>query len=284
MIYVGTCGFSYKDWVGPWYPGTIRKEEMLPYYARCFRAVEIDASFYGTLRPAAIAPMNRETPAEFRFCFKAPQSVTHAAERPDSFVHPDAGEFLRSVTPLLESGKFGVALLQFPTSFKPAQNTRTYLRRVCEVLDPLPLVAEFRSREWQTPQTLELLGDLGVGWCNVDMPHYDALMLPSSDVTSARGYVRFHGRNAGTWWTGDNTTRYDYLYSEQELVPWADRVAEIDEQASVTYAFFNNHARGNATRNAEMFIDLLRERYGEAADAFIAARSRQPSQGNLFDS
>jgi uncharacterized protein YecE (DUF72 family) len=128
-----------------------------------------------------------------------------------------------------------------------------------------------------------MLCDLDVGWCNVDMPRYDSLLLPSADVTCSAGYVRFHGRNAAQWWTGDNTTRYDYDYSADELVAWADRVAEIDDRVEATYAFFNNHARGNAARNAEAFIDLLRERYGAAADDFVAKRTPPPSQRSLFE-
>jgi uncharacterized protein YecE (DUF72 family) len=95
--------------------------------------------------------------------------------------------------------------------------------------------------------------------------------------------VRFHGRNAAKWWTGDNTTRYDYDYKPGELEPWMDRIAEIDDQVEATYAFFNNHARGNAARNAEMFIDMLRERYGNVADTVIPKRAPRPAQGSLFE-
>ncbi len=283
MIYVGTCGYAYKDWLGSFYPATARQGEMLPYYAGCFRAVEIDASAYGVLKPATIAGMQARTPPEFRFCFKAPQTVTHPPDLTVSRIHDDAPEFVESVMPLVESKKFGSALIQFPNSFKPSDSALTYLRRLVEALRPLPLVAEFRNREWQVPATHELLRELDVGWCNVDMPGYKTLMHASSDVTSSVGYVRFHGRNAEQWWKGDNTTRYQYDYEMRELEPWADRVAEIDERVEQTYAFFNNHARGNAARNAEMFIDLLRERYGDAADSVIPRRASRPAQGSLFD-
>lgn len=282
MIYVGTCGYAYKDWLGPFYPGTTRQGEMLPFYANCFRAVEIDASYYGVPAPATIARMNANTPPEFRFCFKAPQTVTHPPDITVKRVHDDAAAFVESVVPIVEAGKFGTALIQFPNSFKPTESGEAYLRRVVEALRPLRLVAEFRNREWQAPRTHEMLCELDVGWCNVDMPSYETLMTAGSDVTAAVGYVRFHGRNAAQWWTGDNTTRYDYDYKPEELVPWTDRIAEIGERVEATYAFFNNHARGNAARNAEMFIDLLRERYGSAADGIVPRRRQRPSQGSLF--
>lgn len=285
MIYVGTCGYAYKDWIGPFYPGTVRGDEMLPYYAHCFAAVEIDASYYGVLRPSTIARMNAATPANFRFCFKAPQSVTHPPDVSISRIHDDASAFAESVAPIVEAGKFGCALLQFPNSFKPTETAQTYFLRVIEALRPLPLVAEFRNHEWQTPQTHRMLLELGVGWCNVDMPQYESLLRPGSDATSNVGYVRFHGRNAAQWWTGDNTTRYQYDYTPEELVPWTDRVAEIDERVEATYAFFNNHARGNAARNAETFADLLRDRYGEAAAGILAQTRGEhpPEQPPLFD-
>lgn len=281
MIYVGTCGFSYKDWLGAFYPATARQSEMLAYYARCFPAVEIDSSFYGVPARATIARMNANTPPAFRFCFKVPQTVSHAPDKP-ARIHPDAAAFVERVMPIVEAGKFGAALLQFPNSFKPADGGEAYLERVAGALRPLRLVAEFRHRDWQNGRTQALLCDLGVGWCNVDMPQHESLLTPSADVTCATGYVRFHGRNAAQWWNGTNVTRYDYDYTAGELEPWANRVAEIDERVEATYAFFNNHARGNAARNAEAFADLLRDRYGDDAGAIVPRLRKPPSQDSLF--
>jgi uncharacterized protein YecE (DUF72 family) len=84
--------------------------------------------------------------------------------------------------------------------------------------------------------------------------------------------MRFHGRNYQEWWKGDNVTRYDYLYSAEELEPWADRLVDLAAQPEVkeVFAFFNNHARGQAVRNAEMFEAMLANRF--AADAVRNAR------------
>ncbi len=281
MIYVGTCGYAYKDWIGPFYPGKVRSNEMLPYYARCFPAVEIDSSYYGVPEPKTIARMDKCTPSEFRFCFKAPSTVTHSPDITVTRVHPDARFFVESIVSLKEAGKLGCALLQFPNGFRKTPTAEAYLQRVVEALAPLPLVAEFRNREWQNAATQHLLAAMGVGWCNVDMPSYETLLQPSSDVTSSIGYLRFHGRNAEQWWTGDNVTRYDYEYSPEELEPWAARAGEIEEAAGTTFAFFNNHARGSAARNAELFIELLRNRYGDVVD-IVARREGVPAQGTLF--
>jgi uncharacterized protein YecE (DUF72 family) len=269
VIYVGTCGYGYKDWVGPFYPPKTRSREMLPYYASRFGAVEIDSSYYGVPAEGTIAAMLARSPQGFRFSFKAPQAVTHPGDY-GTRVHDDGASLRDRLLPVRDAGKFGAVLLQFPNGFKPEAQTKRYLEAVVATFDGLPLVAEFRNRAWQSPETVAMLEDLGVGWCNVDMPAFETLMHPSSDATSKIGYVRFHGRNAAMWWTGDNITRYEYDYAPEELLPWADRIAEIEAQAEQTYVFFNNHAVGNATGNAEMLEEMLVARYGDAADEHVA--------------
>lgn len=285
MIYVGTCGFAYRDWVGPFYPARIRQPEMLPYYARHFAAVEIDSSYYAVPDARTFASMNARTPPNFRFSVKAPQSVTHPPD-PAARVHDDARALVEATAPLIEAGKLACVLAQFPNGFGPGERNESYVRAVVEAFDGVPVVVEFRRRDWQRPQTLDLLREIGAGYCNVDMPAFSTLLHPSSDATSAVGYVRFHGRNAKTWWKGTNVTRYDYEYREDELEPWAPRIAEIDEQTSQTLVFFNNHARGQAARNARTLSTILERQYGDAASRVLAAPAAEPEtprQARLFE-
>jgi uncharacterized protein YecE (DUF72 family) len=72
--------------------------------------------------------------------------------------------------------------------------------------------------------------------------------------------VRFHGRNKANWWTGDNASRYDYLYSPGELSEWVDRIRSIIERVPVLLLFFNNHWRGNAAHDAREMRRILEER------------------------
>ncbi len=78
---------------------------------------------------------------------------------------------------------------------------------------------------------------------------------------------RFHGRNYGQWWVGDNATRHDYLYAREELEPWSDRLVDLaaTPHEREVFAFFNNHRRGQAPRNAELFESMLREKLPAAA-------------------
>jgi uncharacterized protein YecE (DUF72 family) len=275
MIYVGTCGFSYKDWLGRFYPAGMKAAEMLPYYARHFSAVEIDSSAYGVPQSRTVESMVRRTPDRFRFTFKAPQTITHPPDPRALAVHGDAKLLAEALAPAAEAKKLGCVLLQFPNGFKPEGNRREYLARVVDAFGELAVVVEFRNVRWQSPQTMELLRELGAGYCNVDMPALEGLLHPSSEATAAVGYVRFHGRSGKTWWHGTNVTRYDYLYTEEELAPWADRIAEVEAQTRETYVYFNNHANGKAAKNAQMMEQLLRERYGDEAPAILA----QPEGG-----
>lgn len=260
--YVGTCGYSYTDWKGPFYPEKIKPAEMLPYYARHFGSVEIDATYYRVLSAKTFASMANRTPEAFRFSVKLPGSVTHVPQNED--VHSDAAAWREGVEPLIAAGKFACGLAQFPYGFKPEPRNREYLRALRDAMHDVPLVMEFRNREWQTDETLQLLRDLGVGWTNVDEPQFKGLLRPGADVTSRIAYVRLHGRNYERWWSGDNATRYEYLYSAEELVPWTDRVVDLAAHPEVreVYVYFNNHRRGNAARNAEMLEEMLSEKLG----------------------
>lgn len=286
MIYVGTCGFAYRDWLGSFYPAGIASAEMLPFYARRFSAVEIDTSYYAVPPARTFASMAARTPRDFRFSVKAPASVTHpqsAALRVDD----DARRLVAALAPLRECGKLVCVLAQFPNAFALSPSNETYLLRVVDAFDGVPVVVEFRRREWQRPQTFSLLRDAGAGYCNVDLPAHEHLLGPSSDATGPIGYVRFHGRNVRTWWKGTNVTRYDYEYTQAELTQWSDRIAEVEQQAATTLVFFNNHARGQAARNAEALSGILQRRYGDTAPRLVAqppAHAGVPQQGSLFGS
>lgn len=266
MIHVGTCGYSYADWKGPFYPPDIRPAAMLEFYARTFTAVEIDSTYYRVPGQATFASMAARAPQGFRFCVKLPGSATHVPDAQTRAVHPDVALLRRNIEPLVGAGRFAAALMQFPNGFHPTAAAREHIAALRDALPDLALAAEFRNREWQTNETLTLLRELGIGWVNVDMPQYDSLMRPSADVTAPIAYVRFHGRNYRTWWKGSNVTRYDYEYTADELGPWADRLIEISTNPDVreVLGFFNNHARGQAAHNARLFEDMLRERFPQA--------------------
>jgi uncharacterized protein YecE (DUF72 family) len=258
-VAIGTCGFSYRGWIGPVYPKGTKSAAMLGLYAARFPVVELDVTYYRIPPAATFAAMAARTPATFRFCAKLPGAATHLPAEARGSIHLDVEAFRRALDPLLEAGRFAVALAQFPTSFRANEAARDHLAALRRALPDLRLAAEFRHREWQSNETLTLLRELQIAIVNVDEPQFKDLPRPSSDVTADFSYVRFHGRNYATWWRGTNETRYDYEYPPAELKPWAQRIVDISANPDVreVLAFFNNHARGQAVRNAELFEGML---------------------------
>jgi uncharacterized protein YecE (DUF72 family) len=174
--------------------------------------------------------------------------------------------FQEALGPLIDEGKLGCLLAQFPNAFKPDEEAVQYLHFLREHLPDVQVVVEFRNRQWLTADTFDRLESLDLGFCCVDEPALKGLLPPVALRTSEVGYVRFHGRNAREWYQHDEAwQRYNYLYSEEELREWVDKVQAVAEGSEETYVFFNNHYGGQAAVNAEMFAELLNLPLGEAA-------------------
>jgi uncharacterized protein YecE (DUF72 family) len=275
-IFTGTAGFSYQDWKGTFYPPGTRDHEMLEEYARNFPVVEINSTYYAVPKPEMFLSMARRTPPEFVFNVKAYREMTHERGRVEAF-----DEFRKAVRPLVDHGKLGCVLLQFPWAFKNSGESTRYLKQSAARMEGLDTVVEFRHASWQTEGTFEHLRSLGLGYCCVDEPRLEGLMSPLAVVTSPTGYVRFHGRNAENWWGDDRPAwqRYDYLYDEKELSEWLPGIEEMSDKADRVYVIFNNHYKGQAPANARQFERMLRAELGEAA----VREGYDPGGGSLFE-
>lgn len=253
MIHLGTSGYSFRDWIGPFYPPGIRPAEMLSHYARFFSAVEINSTYYRVPPPRTFARMADRTPPGFRFTVKLPGGATHERSRDPAVI--DA--LLAAVAPLEGAGKLHGFLAQFPFSFRPGEESHAHLRFLRDALGERPFFAEFRHASWAVPETFALLDALGAGFCAVDEPRLPGLFPPVVRPTGPVGYVRFHGRNADTWWSGDGAARYDYLYSDRELAEWADAIRRLEAHSRDTFVFFNNCHAGQAAENAQRMAEVL---------------------------
>jgi uncharacterized protein YecE (DUF72 family) len=283
-VLVGTCGFSYRDWVGPFYPPGLKSTAMLEYYARRFPAVEIDSTYYAVPKPQFFERMAARTPAAFTFTVKAPGSVTHVPADAEP-VAAQVAAFLECVQPLIAQGKLGAVLAQFPHSFRPDADGHRRLAALRAWWPSLPIVCEFRHRDWQRDDVLVRLRELGFGWCNVDEPQFSSLLRPGAEVTSSIGYVRFHGRNYEQWWRQERASheRYSYQYGEQELEAWIPRIADVAEQTQRTFVFFNNHHLGRAADNALQMRRMLTPLTGEIAEPIEeTSKEEPPAQPRLF--
>lgn len=258
MIYVGTSGFKFDDWKGAFYPEDLEERQWLDFYGERFSCLEVNATFYRLLHPATFVNMAKKVPAGFHFTIKAYRSLTH---EPGSDNENDFQAFQGSLEPLVDAGKFGCVLAQFPASFHNTPGNRQYLARFCDQFAEYPLTVEFRNREWVKDEVFDFLREHRVGWCAVDEPQFRTLMPPIAAATSPIGYVRFHGRNYKTWWSGDSKKRYDYLYSREEMEEWVPKIRQIEGETERVYVFMNNCFGGQAATNALQMRELL----GEAA-------------------
>ncbi len=253
-IFVGTSGYSYADWVGPFYPSGTAERDYLGFYASHFSFVELNFSYYAMPSAPLIERLADKTGSDFVFAVKAHRSLTH--EITDRF-DQDLDAFRGGVAPLAERGKLAAVLVQFPYSFHYNDRNRRHLDRLTRGLEGLPAAVEFRNAEWARERVTGGLKERGAAYVNVDQPALPKLLKPSGLVTADLGYIRFHGRNEKNWWTGDNVSRYDYLYGEEELAGWIDRLRAMLSLVRVLLVTFNNHARGQAVQNARRFKELL---------------------------
>lgn len=252
MIRIGTSGFSYDDWVGPVYPEGLPQREQLPFYAREFSSVEINVTYYRIPEARIVTGWVKKTPEDFLFAVKAFQGLTHVRDE------PEFAPFVNGIQPLVEAGKLGCVLAQFPYSFHPSADNRDYLRRLRHGMADLPVIIEFRNSGWATDEVFDFLRTERLGYCCVDEPRFKGLMPPIAIATGPVAYVRFHGRNYAKWYQHDEAwQRYDYTYSLEELREWAPRLRELEKESELLLVYFNNHYRGQSVKGARDLGQLL---------------------------
>lgn len=255
-VLIGTSGFSYDDWVGPVYAPDLPKEQWLAFYAQEFPTCELNFSYYRIPHPRTLARMADKVPQGFLFSVKAFQGITHERQDPEPLIR----EFAAALAPLQEAEKFACTLVQFPHSFHASDENRDYLKRLRQGFGDLPVVVEFRSRDWITQRTFDELRALDLGFCCVDQPRLKGLVPPVAVSTGPVAYVRFHGRNAAKWWQQEEAwERYDYTYSDEELREWVPKIRQLDAAAPLTLVYMNNHWRGQAVGTARQLRMLLAE-------------------------
>ena len=255
MMYFGTSGFSYDDWVGNFYPLGMPKREWLTYYAHEFDTCEVNSTFYAVPKTSSLEAMIEKTGEGFLFSIKANQGMTHQQE--DNAAVFKA--FCQMLEPIITAGKLGCILAQFPYSFKFNRRNWDYLRLFRERLGELPLVIEFRNAQWLRGEMFDWLRHLDLGFCCVDEPQLPNLLPPLAEATSRVSYLRLHGRNSAKWWQHEQAyERYDYSYTPQELSEWLPKIRKLDNITEKTFIFANNHWRGQSVstiRQLRLMVD-----------------------------
>lgn len=281
-IYVGTAGWSYKDWEGIVYPAQIKKSQHpVEYLARYIDVLEINTSFYGHIKPEwgkLWSRMARAVNPQFMFTAKLNRAFTHSPIAVNESTSADtirateederlAREGLESVA---AEGTLGAVLAQFPISFKNTNANRDYLESVIEKFKQFPLVIEVRHNSWTNEGTLRYFTEKGVAFCNIDQPKLGKAITPTEHVTAPLAYVRLHGRNYDRWFDSDSRNdRYNYLYTDPELRSWKTRIDNIAEKAQKTFVIANNHFEGKAAVNALQLKSMITDKPVRVPDTLL---------------
>ncbi len=284
QLLVGTSGYSYTEWVeAGFYPPGTKSGNMLPLYAQHFPITELNYTWYQMPRAEAVERQRRLAPPGFRFAAKLTRTLTHEVD-PAQWTD-QANRYRDGVAPLTQAGQLLVVLIQLPPSFNRSPSNRSHLGALLDTLQDLPLAVEFRHRSWVHDRVFAELERRRVTLANVDVPNLPHLFPPLDIVTNPDlFYVRFHGRNAKGWRSGNMEQQFDYDYSDDELQEWMEtNIEPLTNRSSNGVFFFNNHFRGQAPKNAARMVDLLLERGIVANDTPPDPKKRREKQRQITD-
>lgn len=288
IIRIGNSGWSYKDWVGSFYPKGTVSGKMLNIYFQHFDTVEINSTFYrqpsrDTVKGWAETASKREG---CEFCVKVPRSISHvsAMEEDGERMAEEYRSFSENVlVPLDEMGVLGAVLFQASPYFtvrgdikykmksEPKVPLPDYslgldrLKEICLMManHPGDRAFEFRNSSWLDEKSgfikdaREVLRNTAMALVTVDGPSFPWIQAD----TSRHNYIRFHGRNREGWYKdieNDPSARYRYHYTEDELGEKVDPIkvmaSKVDRETRI---FFNNHPQGFAPQNAGVLMEML---------------------------
>ncbi len=278
QFYIGTCGYAYpgeppNGWNGVFYPKSgKRRADPLEYYANYFNAVEINSTFYRPTSATMARGWLNRTPAGFVFTVKAWQKFTHSSKLGDDtsgtaepwapFDRGDIEYFSAGIAPLVEAGRLGSLLFQYPAGFVRNPENAERLEAALAAFDFCPKVVELRHRSWsdRSAETDALLARLGATWAFIDEPKFATSVRQDLTADGDISYLRLHGRNATKWWKHQEAwERYDYFYPAENIHRLAERLRQLAGKSprSKFYVFFNNHARAQAVANGLMLQAAL---------------------------
>ena len=228
QLLVGTSGFSYKEWLGRFYPEKLPASDMLRYYAQHFGTVEINNTFYRMPAESMLESWSQQVPETFMFTLKAPRRITHDKRLRE--IESDVAEFARRAGVL--GNRLGVLLFQLPPNLKKD------LARLQNLLSLVPkdrrAALEFRNDSWQDQEVYDVLRANGAMLCVTDTDEGDTPFVSTSD----RGYVRLR------------RTHYD----DAELGAWAERIAA--QPLTRTYVYFMHEDEALGTQFGRRLLEL----------------------------
>ncbi len=254
-IHIGTSGWHYQHWVGPFYPPGTRPEAFLAQYAQGFQTTEINSTFYRLPALETLAAWRDRTPRNFTFACKASRYITHMKKLRDPEV--SSLRFFRAVEAL--GAKLGPILFQLPPRWRVDPG------RLEAFLAALPsryrFAFEFRDESWFAPEVYQLLRHYDAGLCIYELAGRRA----PTEVTAGFVYLRLHGPGGA----------YQGLYDDGALAVWAAQILMWRKAGRDVYCYFDNDECGYAAKNAQRLIEMVRGSGQGYAAGPIASPSRR---------
>lgn len=250
-VLLGTQGWNYPAWVGPFYPLGTRQADWLGTYTRAFSTVEVDSTFYAVPTEPVVAAWRARAPDGFLFSLKIPQEITH--ERRLTDCEPLLTRFCRRAAIL--GPALGPLMIQLSPDFRPAQATHETLGGFLAVLPQgYRWAIEFRHPEWLTQGTLEALRAHNVALVLADSRWIrrgvilDLALEPTADFA----YVRWIGPNRG--FTDYSRVQADRDY---EMGLWATALEGLSRRVKTVFGYFNNQYQGHAPHSVRTMQQYL---------------------------
>lgn len=228
MLFIGTSGWHYRHWRGPFYPEKLPASEMLPFYAERFATVELNTTFYRLPPPKAPSDWRRRTPGGFCFAAKGSRFITHMKKLREP--EPALERYFDRIRDL--GNKLGPIVFQLPPQWP------LNLERLAAFLGALPrrrrYAFEFRNPSWNVQPVYDLLEAHNAAYCIFDLAGFQSPLEVTADFT----YIRLHGPGG----------KYQGSYDDRSLRGWANRLRRWRLRAA--YVYFDNDQAGYAPANA----------------------------------
>jgi uncharacterized protein YecE (DUF72 family) len=227
-MYVGTSGYSYKEWKGSFYPEDLSEKKMLSYYSERFNTVEINNTFYRMPKQSVLESWKEQVPREFKFIIKAPKRITHIKKlEPD-----DSSEyFFKTVSNLDDS--LGVMLFQLPPYFKKDTARLELFIKALPV--NIKSAFEFRNKSWFDEEVYHLLKENNLALCIADTDEE-----PAEEIVQTADWAYLRLRRSA--YNAASFKKWNEIFSKHN---WNE-----------AYILFKHEDEGKGPKFARKFIEV----------------------------
>jgi len=266
-FYIGTAGWSYKDWVSSFYPKNQSGSfDWLQFYSHYFNCVEVNSTYYAYISPRVVEGWIRKVTDSDNFIFdvKLHQDFTHKR----NFDEQNIKAVRYNLDLLAKEERLGGLLIQFPYSFSFNDPAVKYIQKLKNTFPNYNCFVEVRHASWGNKKAFEFFKEANITFCTIDQPQIGQAIPFEPIITNDKAYIRFHGRNKDAWKRSINnygrkqsyaerSERYKYLYSPGELVEIEQKIKAVQEKVKEVHVIMNNHPQGDAVANAFELVHLL---------------------------